>query len=126
MLTNPTFMAVLAALSFAPVIDGALDAEPSKWNIVQRAPKQTRERPVNVLTIDKEGALHWNGASVTEAHVREFVSVTKLMKTRNIMVLEARAQAPSAVVERLRSMIEDILACQPTYCSEVVPKQKSP
>jgi biopolymer transport protein ExbD len=83
-------------------------------------PGQTDEHPVNVVSIDSDGTLRWNGRAVTAALVRQFVAIIPKMKPGNITVLKSDGKAPCAVVAETRRVIDDALGCRPETCAEVV------
>ena len=92
----------------------------SNWGLVQRVPDQAREHPLNVIDVETEGVLRWNGTAVTEAQVQSYLRVVTKMNSSNITVLKAHPEAPCVTVARVRQLMNDVLGCDSNSCAEVV------
>jgi biopolymer transport protein ExbD len=81
-------------------------------------PAQSREHPINVVSVESQGSLLWNGRPVSQAQVRRYLAIVKQM-TSNITVLKLEADAPDKIVAEIKDLMTQGLACTPVTCVEV-------
>lgn len=98
----------------------ALPAPSLHWSLVERVPDQTGEKPVNVIEVNAEDVLLWNGLPVTEDEVRTYLGLVMQMASANLTVLKSDPQTPRATLGRIRQMMQDVLNCDSGSCAEVV------
>jgi len=68
--------------------------------------------PINYLSVDRNGAIYWNGQPSNVAHVSEFLAVVATMNPRPHTFLETEMGAPCALVERVRDEMDRRLNCR--------------
>jgi hypothetical protein len=83
------------------------------------APATSESRLVNVLVVQSDGHLRWNGSSVTEAQAREYLGLLPQMVANWLMVLTLDRGADCNTVSRTRKMMDSVLSCNQSNCAEV-------
>ena len=115
-----TFALVASA---SPALPGTCGAPPSGW----KTSRPDATQVVNAVAIQgqPEGAradaprLTWNGTSVTQEQVREYVGITKTMNPVPTLLLIVSPSADCAQVSMFRHMIDETLDCESGQCVEV-------
>ena len=119
----PAVLLLLALRAGAPNVEapGASTCrlQPSNWSRMAAAPATSESRPVNVLVVQSDGHLRWNGSSVTEAQAREYLGLLPQMVANWLMVLTLDRGADCNTVSRTRKMMDSVLSCNQSNCAEV-------
>ena len=111
------------AASASLAIPATCGAPPSGW----KTSRSDATQVVNALAIQGQpgGAraeaprLTWNGSSVTQEQVREYVGITKTMNPVPTLLLIVSPSADCAQVSLFRRMIDETLDCESGQCVEI-------
>ena len=75
--------------------------------------------PVNTVRVQRDGSLIWNGSSVNEGHVAEYMGLVGSMKPQAFTILDIENGAPCERVNLVRKIVEDGANCRGTgTCGE--------
>ena len=91
---------------------------PQHWSALPIVPSNSHTQPVNVIEIEADGRLLWNGARIGEEQAREYLGILANLMPRPLLVLRVRPGADCAGVQRLRQMIDSKLKCDAESCGE--------
>jgi len=87
--------------------------------------KTTRSDPglqVNLVVLNDSGTQPtWNGITVTEQQVRQYVGITAQMKPVPVFVLVVSPHADCGEASAYRKMASELLNCEQGKCVEVDP-----
>ena len=86
------------------------------WSAAAAVPADVRQ--LNILRLE-DGRLLWNGTDVSENHVRQYLGIVNSMHPQPLMVLIYGEHTSCESIERARSLIDEVLQCQPGQCLEV-------
>ena len=111
------------AASDSLALPGTCGPPPSGWGTSQPDATQV----VNAVALQGQpgGAradvprVTWNGSSVTQEQVREYVGITKTMNPVPTLLLVVSPSADCAEVRMFRQMIDETLNCESGQCVEV-------
>lgn len=84
------------------------------------------KHPVNVVSIDEDAKLFWNGEPVSESQARQYLNIVRQMGPANVTILAADRRADCAFVARIREVMNDDLSCTPRSCGQVVAEKVEP
>jgi hypothetical protein len=111
-------MAVGVAACSGPATDNAVESAEractpprSHW-MRQAALDAGLTPPTNRLSVDRNGAIYWNGRPSTLSRVSASLSVVATMNPRPNTFLETEMGTPCALVERVRDEMERRLNCR--------------
>ena len=75
--------------------------------------------PVNTVRVQRDGSLIWNGSSVNEGHVAEYMGLVGSMKPQSFTILDIENGAPCEQVNLVRKIVEEGADCRETgTCGE--------
>ena len=91
------------------------------WSSGQTPPASSR--PHNVVHLEGSRLL-WNGEEASESHVRSFLSVIKQLDPQPPTILSYGVGVPPQRIQRVRTLMDDALNCEPATCFEVTQPRK--
>jgi hypothetical protein len=92
-------------------VDRACTPPRSHW--IPRGPLDAgMNAPVNFLSVDRNGAIYWNGRPTSLPQVSEYLALIATMNPLPATFLETETGAPCALVERVRDEMERRLNCR--------------
>lgn len=107
---------IIAAVSVTTPAPAAGQEGSSNWDLVTAAPAGFSPRNVVELEGDR---LLWNGSEVSEKQAGEYLTVVRNMKPQPPTILRHGDAVPEVRLQRVRTLIDNVLHCKPSTCVEV-------
>jgi hypothetical protein len=75
--------------------------------------------PINRLSLDRNGVIHWNGRQTNLRQLSEYLRIVHGMNPEPIVFLDTEMGAPCALLETIRDEMDRRLECGPNRtCAE--------
>jgi hypothetical protein len=107
---------LLAMLATAPSQTAASGPLPN-WSLQAELPGKLPQ-PSNRIYLSGNRLL-WNGAEVSEANIRTYLTVVTQMSPQPVTILSHGSQVVPGRLQHTRQLIDDALHCKPGTCVEV-------
>jgi DNA-binding CsgD family transcriptional regulator len=108
---------VLTALLTLSITDTRESGPSPNWSLGETLPEAS-SKPHNEFRLEGNRLL-WNGEEASESHVRSFLSVIKQLDPQPPTILSYGAGVPPERIERVRTLMDGALNCEPATCFEV-------
>ena len=100
-----------------------VDSGPSpNWSFAE-ATSGASSKPHNEIHLESNRLL-WNGTEASESHIRSYLKVVKQLNPQPQTILSYGARVPPERIQRVRTLMDGTLNCEPATCLEVTQPQK--
>ncbi|HTU11769.1 MAG TPA: hypothetical protein VMG08_12830 [Allosphingosinicella sp.] len=89
----------------------ALACTPPRANWMRQGNFDGLMPPINRLSLDRNGAIHWNGRVIAMRQLSEYLGIVHGMNPEPIVFLETEMGAPCARLEAIRDEMERRMEC---------------
>lgn len=107
---------IIAMFATAPSQTSASGPLPN-WTLQTALPGKFSQQSNRIYLAGNR--LLWNGAEVSEANIRTYLTVVTRMNPQPVTILSYGLHVPAGRVEHTRQLIDDMLHCKPATCLEV-------
>jgi len=100
----------VAATPPAAVNDGRCPA-PLTWRALWRDGQSKIDPVKNLLSLDDDGRLYWNGVPIDAPRLRQYLDATQTMNPTPLMVVEVDPKTPCDKISRLVVLVGSVADC---------------